>query len=219
MQIITLLRYMILQHLRLPVSFVWTILLPTILYIVFQYELNQASFLGAYIVFSSYVYGNSVYLMGCRESGFLKCFVRDRTQLLAFCFSLYLVNTIMVFISLSTFYGFVYLASGINPFQQWLWLLVESPVLYLLSLNLLNVRKESAEVQTILSVLMMLFVVFTFLDHPVVNFVNHINPLYIAGRLTVTEVAPSYLLSTFLLGLTGLTGLWRFNQQPVEGRV
>lgn len=211
-------KYIFKQHIRLPVSFVWTIMLPAILYLVFKYKDEEIAFLGSYIVFSSYAYGSSLYLMNCRESGFLKCFISNKATLYKFCFALYIVNTVTISVSLISFYAIIYfISSKMYFFQVWN-LILFSPILYLISLNLLNFRKESSEVYTVLNVVMIMFIVLPFLDQPIGGWLNHFNPLYLYGVFSKMGLDISYWFSAVTLSIFGMFGLYNFNWQPVEGR-
>lgn len=212
-------KYIFIQHIRLPVSFIWTLALPTILYLTFQYDMKALSLLGSYIIFSSYAYGNSMYLISCRESGFLKCLIRGKRALAVFSLALYTVNTFILMISLAVFYTVIYIIDGINFYRQLLYLSLFSPVLFFISLNVLNYRTESSEVYTVLSIAIMLFLIISLYEGQYSTFINHLNPLYIYGAIAYADENLSYIASCCFMSLTGLLGLYRFNYQPVEGRV
>jgi hypothetical protein len=216
--LLSLCKYILIQHLRLPVSFLWTVALPTILYATFQYDVKSLTFLGSYIVFSSYAYGNAMYLINCRESGFLKCLIRGRKSLAMFSLALYLVNTTIIFFSILLFYFIVYFLDSVSLFSQLFSLMAFSPILFFISLNILNYRKESSEVYTVLNILIMLFLIVSLYDGEYGYLINHFNPLYLYGAIAYMDGSYSYIITSVALALAGFFGIYRFSYQPVEGR-
>lgn len=126
------LKYILLQQLRQPISFIWTIALPTTLYFTFQYQKDDVAFLGSYIVFSIYIYGGALYIIAHRESGFLKCLIPSRRSLLHFSVALYIANTLIALTGISVFYLMLYCINEEVLFTQFLQLMYLSPALYLI---------------------------------------------------------------------------------------
>lgn len=123
---LTLIRLQILQAMRIPITFFWTVGLPTLLFFVFNYNTNQICFLLSYIVFSSYAYGAALPILAARESGFLKSFIQNSNSFWRYVICIYCSITVIMCLSIVLFLVILKLSSGIDLFYSLLPILLLS---------------------------------------------------------------------------------------------
>lgn len=213
----TLCRYRLIQNLRLPISFVWTIGLPIFLFIIIDQKIKTLAVMSAYIVLSNYVYGISLSLLYDRESGFLKSFIVSKKMAFMHSLSLFFVSSFLSLFSISVFYVFAFISYNEFYFKNLLSIILFLPFLYGFSMIILLFRKEVHEISAILNVCFIVFVTFSYLTHDIVKILNFLNPLYLYYAVII-EQNLYYMFASTILALLGFFAIWRFDKQPLEGR-
>lgn len=216
--------YQLLQAIRMPLTFFWTIGLPTILYLVFSYSQNQAILLLGYIVFSSYLYGSTLQLIGQRESGFLKTFIQSRRSMFNHLCSLYLANLVVIFLSVSVYLVLVFKTEFMDLAPVYLLGVVAvSPLVFFTCQTLILLKLKNTDISTLCSMMLMSFTLFSFSSYDVMGFeLNSLNPIYSINAFfhffEYGSVSLLDLLPFMCLSMAGLIVTAKMNLQSYEGR-
>ncbi|GHW79335.1 hypothetical protein VCSRO199_1057 [Vibrio cholerae] len=216
--------FQLLQAIRMPLTFFWTIGLPTILYLVFSYSQEQAILLLGYIIFSSYLYGSTLQLISQRESGFLKTFIQSKYSMLNHLGSLYLANLVIILLSVSVYLGLVFKSefTSLAPFYLF-GVIAVSPFVFFSCQVLTLLKLKNGDISTLCSMLLMICTLLSFSSFSFIGFeLNSLNPIYsINSFFMPLEFDSDFLISLLpFLGFSiiGLIATVKMNLQSYEAR-
>ena len=216
--------FQLLQAMRMPLTFLWTIGLPTILYLVFSYNQEQAILLLGYIIFSSYLYGSTLQLISQRESGFLKTFIQSKHSMLNHLGSLYLANLVIILLSVSVYLGLVLKSefASIAPFYL-LGVIAVSPFVFFSCQMLTLLKLKNTDTSTLCSMLLMLCTLLSFSSFSFMGFeLNSFNPVYSINSffhlLKFGSASLMNLLPFLCFSIIGLLATVKMNLQSYEAR-
>ncbi|NHB98554.1 hypothetical protein [Photorhabdus stackebrandtii] len=216
--------YQILQAIRMPLTFFWTIGLPTILYMIFSYTKENALLFLGYIVFSSYLYGGTLQVIGQRESGFLKTFIQSKRSLFNHLISIYFSNLIIILVSISIYLAivlkndFIFLSIGYLSS-----VLLISPIVFLVCQALMILKIRSIDISTLCNMMLMLFTMLSFSNFNIFGiYINIINPIYNTNSFIVNMLNDGEIITSIfplmIFSLIGLVATIKLNIQSYEGR-
>ncbi|VVO65129.1 ABC transporter permease [Pseudomonas fluorescens] len=206
------------EQLKEPVALFWIILSPVVTYYLLAYSrgdvfssgvtyLESTSWFHAYISSSVAFFGFSFYIVGRRESGFIRSFVYTSEAKLIFMLAQFFAYSLISLIYCAVFYVLTFFSFGGFDAAALLSIFSRFYICYVLFcvpgilLSLLPVSYQNAN--TILSVTsfgMLVWGVISVRDlHPVLDIINRFNPLYVANKIMVggVERHPVLILGVF----------------------
>lgn len=201
------------EQLKEPVSLFWMIISPAATYYLLVYYrggfshstsryLENTSWFYAYVSSSVAFFGFSFYIIGRRESGFIRSFIYTMDAKLVFMLAQYLAYSLIALIYCAVFFGLTYFSFG--PFEvfEFLHILGRFYVCYMLFsvfgilLSLLPLSFQNAN--TVFSVTSFVMLVLGVLsirsESSVIDLVNVLNPLCLANSIMVGGVENNYFI-------------------------
>lgn len=228
------------EQVKEPISFLWILLSPCAIFYFFtftrgkylQLEANymtESAWYYAYVAMSVSFFGFSFYIIGRRESGFVRSFiytVRSRSIFLAAQLSAYSLISILY---CSALYVTTKPLYGDYNFYEFLLLLVRFYCCFLLfcifGLAFTLVRVNFQNASTILSASSFAMLATTVIDSikptSITAWVNAINPLNFAYQImaiTESRLLYIYLLVIIALAMTTIFSIYFFRTNPVWSR-
>ncbi|VVP49982.1 hypothetical protein PS862_05340 [Pseudomonas fluorescens] len=216
------------EQLKEPIAVFWMIISPAAIYYLLSYSrmdpilsgisyIESTSWFHAYISSSVAFFGFAFYIIGRRESGFIRSFIYTSEAKLIFLLAQFLAYSLISFIYCAIFYVLTYFPFGSFDPCTFLTILSRFYICYILFsvpgilLTLLPINFQNAN--TIFSItsfaMLALGILSTREPHPIVELINTINPLYIANTImsrgfenyeTMLSILISFV-SAFLLSL------------------
>jgi len=206
------------EQIKEPVALFWIIVSPAITYYLLAYSrggfspsgmtyLESTSWFHAYISSSVAFFGFSFYIVGRRESGFIRSFVYSSEARLIFMLAQFFAYSLIALIYCAAFYFLTYFNFG--DFDVTGFLLVSSRfyICYVMFcvpgilFSLLPVNFQNAN--TIFSVASFAMLVLGIISvrelHPVLGVINGFNPLYIANKIMIGGVERYPVLISMIL--------------------
>lgn len=221
------------EHIRDTSSFLWTSAAPCMLYFIMAGNLNlpylkQAGWFYAYISANVAFFGFSFYLIGRRESGFIRSFIYRKVPMLFFLTAQMISYALMSLFYASLFYLITKPLHGPYSLQEYMFILACFSTSYLgftlIGLIIASLPLTFGTAGTLFSLLSFLMLISSFLgaatvesQHPVVMFLN---PLLVSTQLFHGNLAlgmvfpPFFMLSIIAIYLTAK----HFRIQPVWSR-
>ncbi|MBF8777244.1 hypothetical protein [Pseudomonas fulva] len=221
------------EHIRDASSFLWTSAAPCMLYFIVAGSLNspylkQAGWFYAYISANVAFFGFSFYLIGRRESGFIRSFIYRKRPMLFFLTAQMISYALMSLFYASLFYLITKPLHGPYSLQEYTFILARFSTSYLgftlIGLIIASLPLTFATAGTLFSLLSFLMLISSYLgaatvesQHPVVMLLN---PLLVSTQLFHGDLAvgrvfpPLVILSITALYLTAR----HFRIQPVWSR-
>lgn len=195
------------EQLKEPVALFWIIVSPVVTYHLLAYSrgdvfssgmgyLESTSWFHAYISSSVAFFGFSFYIVGRRESGFIRSFVYTSEAKLIFMLAQFFAYSLISLIYCTVFYVLTCFSFGGFDAAELLLIFPRFYICYVLFcvpgvlLSLLPVGFQNAN--TIFSVTsfgMLVWGVLSARDsHPLLGIINSFNPLYVANQIMVGGV-------------------------------
>lgn len=221
------------EHIRDTSSFLWTSAAPCMLYFIVAGSLNlpylkQAGWFYAYISANVAFFGFSFYLIGRRESGFIRSFIYRKVPMLFFLTAQMVSYALMSLFYASLFYLITKPLHGPYSLQEYMFILACFSTSYLgftlIGLIIASLPLTFGTAGTLFSLLSFLMLISSFLgaatvesQHPVVMLLN---PLLVSTQLFHGNLAlgmvfpPFFMLSIIAIYLTAK----HFRIQPVWSR-
>lgn len=225
---IRLVYFQFIQLIRTPITFFWTIGLPTMLCIVFSYDYKQTLYQIGYIIVSIFLYGGIIPIIHQREIGFFKCIATNKNTILRYITSLYIVNLILMIISLVLYLVFSSFVQSIKfDFLTGIKiLLISIPVSLLCFMSLFvitSLRIKVLDLITLSNVLIFSLLILAYSgDNILGGVLNGINIIFIINEIMFVyieeSVVPFSIAYLVALSFVGGYALLKFNRQPYEGR-
>lgn len=207
------------EQLKEPVALFWMIISPVTTYYLLTYSrgglspsgvsyIESTSWFYAYISSSVAFFGFSFYIVGRRESGYIRSFVYTSDAKLIFMVAQFLAYSLIALIYCATFYALTYFSFGSFNLSDLLQVISRFYICYILFvvpgilLGFLPLSFQNAN--TIFSIVSFLMLVFGILSagglHPVVEAVNKVNPLFVVNKLMVGGYEKYYILIFWIIG-------------------
>lgn len=201
------------EQLKEPVAFFWMIVSPVTAYYLLNYYrggfafpvgnyMESTSWFYAYVSSSVAFFGFSFYIIGRRESGFIRSFIYASDAKFIFMLAQYLAYSLIALIYCSVFFAFTCFSFGSFDVSDFLSVLVRFYVCYMLFsifgilLSLLPMSFQNAN--TVFSIVSFVMLVLGVLSvrskSSVINFVSFFNPLHAANQIMVGGVKENYCL-------------------------
>lgn len=221
------------EHIRDTSSFLWTSAAPCMLYFIVAGSLNlpylkQAGWFYAYISANVAFFGFSFYLIGRRESGFIRSFIYRKVPMLFFLTAQMISYALMSLFYASLFYLITKPLHGPYSLQEYMFILACFSTSYLgftlIGLIIASLPLTFGTAGTLFSLLSFLMLISSFIgaatvesQHPVVMLLN---PLLVSTQLFHGNLAlgmvfpPFFMLSIIAIYLTAK----HFRIQPVWSR-
>ncbi len=226
-----------LEQIREPLSLIWTIISPAALFYLLSYNRNSAALLDytlatawfyAYIASSVAFFGFCFYLIGRRESGFVRSFMHTRTAKAVFLASHFISYSLVSLLYACAFYLITKPAFGPYDLQEAVSLTLRFYVCFLgfctPALLLANARLKFQTANTLISVLLfcgiMTALMGTQAGSPTVQWFTALNPFVVAKRVMEASQVPFVALgcsAALLLG-AALVTIKTFRTNPVWSR-
>ena len=227
------------EQLKEPIALFWIIISPAVIYYLLSYSgrnaihpgisyLENTSWFHAYISSSVAFFGFSFYIIGRRESGFIRSFIYTPEAKLIFLLAQFIAYSLISLIYCAIFYALSYFRFGSFDIYEFLTIISRFYTCYLLFsvpgilLTLLPINFQNAS--TIFSIasfaMLALGILSTREPHAIIDLINTFNPLYIANTIMSRgfenyEITLSILIS-FVIAFLLLLHFLRIN--PVWSR-
>ena len=210
------------EQLKEPVALFWMIVSPAAMYYFLVYfrgcdftlevaYIERASWFYAYIASSVAFFGFSFYIVGRRESGFVRSFIYTTEAKLIFMLAQFLSYSLISLVYCSVFYALTYFSfDSFDSFDsEFLLVLARFYLCYVLFsilgllLSFLPMSFQNANaVYSILSFVMLVFGVLSVHGkHSVIGLINIFNPLSIANNVMTGEFEDITILVGGVLSL------------------
>lgn len=208
------------EQLKEPVALFWVVISPVVTFYLITYAraplgnaandyLASTSWFYAFVSSSVALFGLAFYIVGRRESGFLRSFVYTRRTQCLFLVGQCLAYSVISVVYCSVFYVFTRLNFGAMGWEEFFvivgrfyscFLLFSIPAL-LLTLTPMGFQNTNT-VFSVLSFLMLaLGVVSLESSHPVLETLKRVNPLWWANQIMLVGVAKSFHIVVTVVGL------------------
>lgn len=237
----TLTKLFLLEQIRFPLGIFWGMLAPPMMFFFFNIEsigsgyanatwyASQSAWFLSYIITSVSLYGFSIYLVGRRESGFLRSFVIGRKGRLLFI-SAQLLSAVVLSLTYSLFFLLTTsLSFGINflttipefllPYSVVTIVFMSSSMFFLLIP--LNFQNANSVVSIAFMLMVMVSLASSRLDNTILLDINSFNPIHFGELLINKELAltPALLILFFSLVLASVRCAINLRTNPVwEGQ-
>lgn len=190
-----------------PVALFWTVVSPVVTYYLITYArapvveppadyLSTTSWFYAFVSSSVALFGLAFYIVGRRESGFLRSFVYTRRNKVVFLSGQFLAYSMIAIVYGSVFYVCTRVYSGVLAFEEYLiilgrfyvcFILFSIPAL-LLTLAPLGFQNASAVFSILSLTLLAGGVISIGARYPLVDKINVLNPMWWANQIMVLGV-------------------------------
>lgn len=215
-----LIRLFLLEQVRFPLGILWGMLAPPVLFFFFNIEAIGSGYINAnwyvtrstwflsYIITSVSLYGFAIYLVGRRESGFLRSFVIGRVDKALFILAQLISAIILSLVYAAFFLIITSLSFGINllevipifaiPYSIVTIVFMSSSIIFLLIP--LNFQNANSVVSIAFMLMVMISLASSRLDSFTLNKINSFNPIHI-GEILINHkmVFSPALLSVFFV--------------------
>lgn len=201
--------FFIKEQLKEPVSLFWVVVSPVVTFYLLNYArapvgglpvdyVSSASWFYSFVPSSVALFGLAFYIVGRRESGFLRSFVYTRQTKAIFIFGQFLAYSVMSVIYCSAFYVLTRPYFGVMGFAEWglvvgrfyiCFLLFSTPAL-LLTLIPMGFQNTNT-VFSILSFVMLALGIISLGAHLWLGTFTHLNPMWWANQIMQFDVAES----------------------------
>ncbi|CAI8850479.1 MULTISPECIES: hypothetical protein [Pseudomonas] len=236
----TLSRLFILEQLREPLSLFWSLIAPPLLFVFLnldslnndnlssEWYIAQASWYLSYLALSVSLFGFSLYLVGRRESGFMKTFIQGKKAK-----TIFLVSQINASIILSILYFIIFTTLtttifGTNPttaLKSFSLPFALIMILFAWSTMIISVLPITfSNANSGISIIFMTMLIFSVAslksDTPTLTYLNLFNPLSIATRFMSGNgvFAPESIGTILFLIALGGVGTTFMRTNPVWNR-
>lgn len=239
--LMTLVKLFLLEQVRVPLGVFWGMLAPSVLFFFFHIDVinsgsvdvawyaSQCAWFMSYIIASVSLYGFSIYLVGRRESGFLRSFVIGRRDKALFVLA-QLVSALVILLVYTAFFLFTTtLVFGINPLVVIPEIAAPYAVVTLMfmsgSIIFLLIPMNFQNANTVVSISFMLMVMLSLAgvrsEGYRLNKLNIFNPMHIGEKLIDQSLSlnPLLLLAMFVFVLFNAALVLNLKTNPVwEGQ-
>jgi ABC-2 type transport system permease protein len=201
--------FFIKEQLKEPVSLFWVLVSPVVTFYLLNYArtpvgglpvdyVSSASWFYSFVSSSVALFGLAFYIVGRRESGFLRSFVFARQTKAIFVVGQFLAYSVMSVLYCSAFYIFTRAYFGVMSFAELVvvvgrfyicFLLFSTPAL-LLTLIPMGFQNTST-VFSILSFMMLALGIISLGQNPLLGTFAHLNPMWWANQIMQFGVAES----------------------------
>ncbi|MCP1507504.1 ABC-2 type transport system permease protein [Pseudomonas marginalis] len=201
------------EQLKEPVALFWIVISPAVTFYLISYArvgggevpkgyLDSTSWFYAFVSSSVALFGLAFYIVGRRESGFLRSFVYAWRTKAVFLVGQFFAYSVMSIVYCSAFYVFTRNYFGVMEVAEFLTVLVRFYICFLLFsipsllLTLIPIGFQNANTLfSILSFLMLaLGIVGMNSSHPLFEVIRFFNPMWWANRIMLIGVAECSLL-------------------------
>lgn len=195
------------EQLKEPIAVFWMIVSPVSTYYLLTYYraglgvsvgsyLESTSWFYAYVSSSVAFFGFSFYIIGRRESGFIRSFIYTLGAKFVFMLAQYLAYSLIALIYGTVFFVLTYFSFGLFDLSDLLSVLVRFYVCYmlfsifgiLLSFLPMNFQNANTIFSVISFVMLALGVLGVRGESSIINFVNVFNPLCVANKIMLGGV-------------------------------
>ncbi|MBM9484930.1 ABC transporter permease [Pseudomonas sp. ICBG1301] len=217
------------EQLKEPVALLWIVISPAITFYLIMYTkvssdqlssdyLSGTSWFYAFIASSVALFGLAFYIVGRRESGFLRSFVYVKRTKIIFLTGQLLAHSFMSVIYCSVFYVLTRSHFGLMSLTEWVvivgrfyicFLLFSTPSL-LLTLIPIGFQNTSTVFSIFSFAMLALGIGSLNSSHPLVETIAIFNPMGWANRIMLVGVAESLPMVTVVVGLFIFTGVLVF---------
>lgn len=234
-------RLFLLEQIRFPLGIFWGMLAPPILFFFFNIEsigsgyatkdwyVSQSAWFLSYIITSVSLYGFSIYLVGRRESGFLRSFVIGRRGRALFISAQFISAVVLSLVYSLFFLLTTSLSFGVNlftvipdffiPYALVTLVFMSCSVFFLLLP--LNFQNANSVVSIAFMLMVMISLANSRLNSEILKAVNAFNPIYI-GELLISSnlsLSPGLLLLFCILILISINTAINLKTNPIwEGQ-
>ncbi|KMT57181.1 cation-translocating P-type ATPase [Pseudomonas fildesensis] len=214
------------EQVKEPVALFWIVISPVVMFYLINYAklpegklsykyLDITSWFYAFVSSSVALFGLAFYIVGRRESGFLRSFVYTRSTKVIFLSGQFLAYSFMSVIYCSAFYGLTRFYFGVMGFSEFATIVGRFYICFLLfsipSLLLTLIPMGFQNANTVFSivsfVMLALGVVSISSSHPVLEVVSFFNPMWWANQIMLVGVADGLLVVMFV-GVLFVFSLW-----------
>ncbi|OIN45832.1 ABC transporter permease [Pseudomonas azotoformans] len=201
------------EQLREPVALLWTVVSPVVTYYLITYAraplsgeavdyLSGTSWFYAFVSSNVALFGLAFYIVGRRESGFLRSFVYTGRTKVVFLFGQFLAYSVVSIVYCSVFYMLTRMYSGGLDSAEYLMIVGRFYVCFLLfsipALLLTLVPLGFQNASTLFSILSLLMLAVGIVSmgsvSPLLTVVNFFNPLWWANKIMLGGVVECALL-------------------------
>lgn len=213
------------EQLKEPVAVLWIVISPAVTFYLITYArisgeeatrdyASATSWFYAFISSSVALFGLAFYIVGRRESGFLRSFVYTRRTKLTFLVGQFLAYSFMSVIYCSVFYVLTRGYFGSMAMEEWIvivgrfymcFLLFSTPSL-LLTLLPIGFQNTNTLFSMISVGMLALGIGSLNTSHPVLNVIGIFNPMEWANRIMTMGVFESAPVVAVVVGLISVTG-------------
>jgi ABC-2 type transport system permease protein len=206
------------EQLKEPIALFWIIISPAAIYYLLAYSrgnsfplatsyIESTSWFLAYISSSVAFFGFSFYIIGRRESGFIRSFIYTHEAKLIFLLAQFLAYSLISLAYCTTFYILTCFSFGSFETPELLIILSRFYICYVLFsipgslLTLLPINFQNANTFfSIASFIMLtLGILSTRQPHQAIAIINTFNPLWIANKIMNEGIEKHYILTSGIL--------------------
>lgn len=202
------------EQLKEPVALFWTVISPVVTYYLIQYSrgaiigasvdyVSSTSWFYAYVSSSVAMFGLAFYIIGRRESGFLRSFVYKRQGKVIFLLGQFFAYSVVAILYCSVFYILTRSFSGsLSGSSEYLIVVVRFYICFLLfsipSLLLTLIPLGFQNASTVFSVLSLAMLGFGVVGigspSPLLMVVNYFNPMWWANKIMLVGVLELWIV-------------------------
>lgn len=212
------------EQLKEPVALLWIVISPAVTFYLISYArssgsefpsdyLSSTSWFYAFVSSSVALFGLAFYIVGRRESGFLRSFVYTRNAKIIFLLGQFLAYSVMSVIYCSVFYGLTRGYVGLMGLAEWMTIVGRFYICFLLfsipSLLLTLAPIGFQNTHTLFSMfsfaMLALGIAGMNSSHPLFEAVGLFNPMRWANHIMLVGVAASLPIVALVVGLFFLT--------------
>lgn len=201
------------EQLKEPVALFWTVISPVVTYYLIQYSrgavigtsmdyMSGTSWFYAYVSSSVAMFGLAFYIIGRRESGFLRSFVYKRQAKIIFLLGQFFAYSVVAILYCSVFYVLTRSFSGSLDGSEYLVVVGRFYICFLLfsipSLLLTLIPLGFQNANTIFSILSLMMLGFGIvgirMPSPLLMVVNYFNPMWWANKIMLVGVVECWFV-------------------------
>ncbi|VVN15080.1 hypothetical protein PS664_04006 [Pseudomonas fluorescens] len=214
------------EQLKEPVALFWSVLSPSVTYYLITYSrgvnkyapndyLSSASWFYSFVASSVALFGLAFYIVGRRESGFLRSFVYTDDNKIVFLFGRFLAYSIISLVYCCVFYVLTRSYNGVPELEELFgilgrfyicFLLFSIPAL-LLTLAPLGFQNSSTVFSIVSLAMLALGIVSIGTSSPFLERVSFFNPMWWANHIMLVGVAECWFIA-LVIGASFFVSLW-----------
>lgn len=214
------------EQLKEPVALFWSVLSPSVTYYLITYSrgvnkyapndyLSSASWFYSFVASSVALFGLAFYIVGRRESGFLRSFVYTNDNKIVFLFGHFLAYSIISLVYCCVFYVLTRSYNGVPELEELFgilgrfyicFLLFSIPAL-LLTLAPLGFQNSSTVFSIVSLAMLALGIVSIGTSSPFLERVSFFNPMWWANHIMLVGVAECWFIA-LVIGVSFFVSLW-----------